>query len=145
MRRVGPWPWVTRTTAVDVAVGDANDAAVGVGVGRAERFTFVLGALQWSLHMKGVAPLDQTAVDDLTHLALHQGRVGWEAAMRCCHKLNKAVWAPVNGVRQPSNWTQIKMREGKAAAREALASQEQTANTMKTNATSLTWQYIMHA
>ena len=118
-RQLEPQRWHGQGTTVnldqDLDADPANaavgirDAAAGVGVGREERFSVVAGALQWSLQQKGLRPLDYEAVDRLHHLAIHQGSVGWEAAMRCCHKLNKAVWQrPVGdrggGVRNASAW-----------------------------------------
>ena len=41
VRPVGQW--VALNTPDELVIRDANEAAVGVGVGRAERSTFVLG------------------------------------------------------------------------------------------------------
>ena len=111
--RVGQWRWQGTSDRLDQDVptpvdGATADAAVGVGVGREERFEIIVGALQWSLQERGFPPVDSACVRRLHWLALHQGRTGWDAAMRLCHKLNKLAHAPTRGgmppLQRPSAW-----------------------------------------
>lgn len=98
-------PWNDETLVLPNLVLPRN-AAVGVGWGRAERLSVILGRLQWTLDSKGLPPLDIGVVRCVRHLAIRHGRRVWDAALRAIHKLNKAVHLPPRGdpIRQASRW-----------------------------------------
>ena len=140
-RTPSTWPWGAQTSAnldqdVPVDVTHFVDAAVGVGMGRAERFTIVLKTLQWSLHRAHQRPLEPTTVEALADLALTRGRSGWDAAMRCVHKLNRRIWdarliQETGHIRRPSEWMDGAIRDALPTVRDELRQQEQTAKKLR--------------
>ena len=68
------------------------DESHGVGMGREERLLHCLAAVESSLRSEGCPPLNPTARKELLQMGLRYGRVGWEAAMRALHKLNKRAY-----------------------------------------------------
>ena len=133
--------WDAQTSAnldqdVPVDVTHFVDAAVGVGMGRAERFKIVLKTLQWSLHKAHHPPLEPTTVSTLADLALTRGRSGWDAAMRCVHKLNRRIWdarliQQEGHLRRTSGWMRGAIRDALPTVRDELRQQEQNAKKVK--------------
>ena len=68
------------------------DESHGVGMGREDRLYHCIAAVDWSLRHQGCQRLDPHARRELYRMALNYGRVGWEAAMRALHKVNKRAW-----------------------------------------------------
>ena len=61
-------------------------------MGREDRLYHCIAAVDWSLRHQGCPRLDPHARRELYRMALNYGRVGWEAAMRALHKVNKRAW-----------------------------------------------------
>ena len=64
----------------------------GLGLSRADRLYYIVGAIEWSLRAANVRPLEPPVLRYLENMALGHGRIGWEAAIRALHKLHKRAW-----------------------------------------------------
>jgi len=114
------------------------DESHGVGMGREDRLYHCLAAVEWSLRYQGCPPLEPNARRDLFQMALNYGRVGWEAAMRALHKLNKRAWdyddRREGPLQRPSNYLLTNLNDcWRVVVDTSAAEEEQLADTTNNN------------
>ena len=113
------------------------DESHGVGMGREERLYHCLAAVESSLRSEGCPPLNPNARKELFEMGLRYGRVGWEAAMRALHKLNKRAYdysAREGPMQRPSNFLMNNLNDcWHEVVDTSLAEEEQLADTTNNN------------
>ena len=113
------------------------DESHGVGMGREERLLHCLAAVESSLRSEGCARLNPDARQELFDMGLRYGRVGWEAAMRALHKLNKRAYDyPVREgpMQRPSSFLLRNLHDcWREVVDTSLAEEEQLADTTNNN------------
>ena len=128
----------TATEPVDVRERRPSvDESHGVGMGREERLLHCLAAVESSLRSEGCPRLNPNARQELFDMGLRYGRVGWEAAMRALHKLNKRAYdyPPREGpMQRPSSFLLRNLHDcWREVVDTSLAEEEQLADTTNNN------------
>ena len=113
------------------------DESHGVGMGREERLLHCLAAVESSLRSEGCPRLNPNARQELFDMGLRYGRVGWEAAMRALHKLNKRAYdyPPREGpMHRPSSFLLNNLHDcWREVVDTSVAEEEQLADTTNNN------------